>query len=275
MPEVQLTDDIAMGNGQPLLVVAGPCVIENERLCLDVAARMKEVCASLSLPYVFKASFDKANRTSVSSFRGVGIDEGLRVLALVKRRLGLPVLTDIHTPEQAAPVAAVVDVLQIPAFLCRQTDLLVAAGRTGLPVNIKKGQFMAPEDMARAAEKVRSAGNGRVILCERGTCFGYHDLVVDMRSIVRMRAMGYPVLFDATHSVQQPAALGTQSGGERGMVPALAAAAVAAGADGIFLETHPEPDRALSDSATMLPVESVPALLSRLKAIAALSGKKP
>jgi len=275
MPEVRLTDDIVLGDAHPLLVVAGPCVIESARLCLDVAARMKETCASLSLPYVFKASFDKANRTSISSFRGVGLEDGLKVLGRVKERLGVPVLTDIHGPEQAAPVAAVVDVLQIPAFLCRQTDLLLAAGRTGLPVNIKKGQFVAPEDMARAAEKVRSTGNNRVILCERGTSFGYHDLVVDMRSIVRMKALGCPVLFDATHSAQQPAALGTQSGGDRDMVPPLAAAAVAAGADGIFIETHPEPDEALSDSATTLPLDSLAALLGRLKAIAALSGKRP
>jgi len=274
MGEVVLADSVVLGGSHPLLVVAGPCVVESRRLCLDVASRMKAICVSLGLPYVFKASFDKANRTSLASFRGLGLEEGLAALRAVKDSVGVPVLTDIHLPEQAERAAEVVDVLQIPAFLCRQTDLLVAAARTGLPVNIKKGQFMAPEDMARVAEKVSSTGNSRIILCERGTSFGYHDLVVDMRSIVRMKAIGYPVLFDATHSVQRPAARGTESGGERDMVAALAAAAVAAGADGVFIETHLSPDEALSDSATMLPLDSVPELLKRLKAIAALSGKK-
>jgi 2-dehydro-3-deoxyphosphooctonate aldolase (KDO 8-P synthase) len=197
------------------------------------------------------------------------------MLGEVRKRVGVPTITDIHLPEQAVAAGAVVDVLQIPAFLCRQTDLLVAAARTGLAVNIKKGQFMAPEDMARVAEKVSSAGNSRIILCERGTSFGYHDLVVDMRSIVRMKAIGYPVLFDATHSVQRPTARGTESGGDPDMVPALASAAVAAGADGVFLETHPEPAKALSDSASMLPLGSVPGLLERLKAVAVASGRKP
>jgi len=274
MGEVVVADSVVLGDDHPLLVVAGPCVVESPQLCLDVASRMKAICASLGLPYVFKASFDKANRTSLASFRGVGLEDGLAALRSVKERVGVPVLTDIHLPEQAGRVAQVVDVLQIPAFLCRQTDLLVAAARTGRPVNIKKGQFMAPEDMARAAEKVSSTGNSRIILCERGTSFGYHDLVVDMRSIVRMKAIGYPVLFDATHSAQRPSARGTESGGERDMVAALAAAAVAAGADGVFIETHPDPDKALSDSATMLPLDSIPELLKRLKAIAELSGKK-
>ncbi len=272
MGEVSITDAIGLGGGRPLLIVAGPCVIESRQLCVDVAGRMQEICSSLGLPYVFKASFDKANRTSLSSFRGLGMDDGLEVLAEVKARTGVPVLTDIHLPSQAAPVSRVVDMLQIPAFLCRQTDLLLAAGRAGLPVNVKKGQFMAPEDMAQVAEKIRSTGNTRIILCERGTCFGYHDLVVDMRSIARMKAIGCPVLFDATHSTQRPAALGTESGGEREMAPVLAAAAVAAGADGVFLETHPEPDKAPSDGATMLPIGSVPALLERLKALAEAPG---
>jgi 2-dehydro-3-deoxyphosphooctonate aldolase (KDO 8-P synthase) len=273
MGKVKITDNITVGDGYPLLVVAGPCVIESRRLCEDVAGRMREACSLLRLPYVFKASFDKANRTSISSFRGIGIDEGLKVLAHVKESIGVPVLTDIHLPWQAQPAADVVDMLQIPALLCRQTDLLVAAARTGLPVNIKKGQFMAPEDMARAAEKVAAAGNDRITLCERGTTFGYHDLVVDMRSIVRMKAAGYPVLFDATHSVQRPAALGFQSGGEREMVPYLAAAAVAAGADGVFLEVHPEPEKGLSDAATMLALDAVPALLGTLRDIAAAARK--
>ena len=272
--EAAVTDAIALGDGHPLLVVAGPCVIEGRRVCLDVAGHMKEVCQALELPYVFKASFDKANRTSIASFRGVGITEGLETLALVKERIGVPVLTDIHLPFQAERAAQVVDVLQIPAFLCRQTDLLVAAARTGLPVCIKKGPFMAPQDMARAAEKVTSMGNPRVILCERGSCFGYRDLVVDMRAIVRMRDTGHPVLFDATHSTQRPGAAGAQSGGEREMAAPLAAAAVAAGADGVFIETHPQPEDALSDSATVLALDSVASLLERLKAVARALGKQ-
>ena len=241
---VQISDAVSIGQGRPLLVVAGPCVIESRQLCMDVAGRLKQVCAALGLPYVFKASFDKANRSSVSSFRGVGLEKGLQILSDVKNAVGVPVLTDIHLPAQAGPAAAVADVLQIPAFLCRQTDLLAAAARTGRPVNIKKGQFMAPADMQQAAQKCASVGNANVILCERGTFFGYHDLVVDMRSIVRMGELGFPVIFDATHSVQQPGALGTASGGERGLAPALAAAGVAAGADGVFIETHPDPAHA-------------------------------
>jgi 2-dehydro-3-deoxyphosphooctonate aldolase (KDO 8-P synthase) len=275
MVQVRLTERIGVGDGCPLLVVAGPCVIESRQACLDVAGRMKEVCAALDLPYVFKASFDKANRSSLSSFRGLGLEEGLEVLARVRRQAGVPVLTDVHLPDQVRPTAEVVDVLQIPALLCRQTDLLLAAGSAGLPVNLKKGQFMAPEEMARAAEKVSSTGNQRIVLCERGTFFGYQDLVVDMRSIARMRAIGYPVMFDATHSVQRPASLGVQTGGERSAVPLLAAAAVAAGADAVFIETHPDPARALSDAATMLPLDEVPALLERLKAIAAVVGNRP
>ncbi|MHC5034505.1 MAG: 3-deoxy-8-phosphooctulonate synthase [Planctomycetota bacterium] len=274
MGEVSITDAVAVGNGRPLLVVAGPCVIEGRQLCTDVAGHMKEACASVGLPYVFKASFDKANRTSTSSFRGVGIEDGLAILKEVKGEVGVPVLTDIHLPSQAEIVAQVVDVLQIPAFLCRQTDLVVAAAETGLPINVKKGQFMAPEDMASVVAKISSTGNARTILCERGTCFGYRDLVADMRSIVRMKAIGCPVLFDATHATQRPGALGTESGGEREMAPVLAAAAVAAGADGVFFETHPDPESGLSDRATMLPLDAVPPMLERLKAIAELSGKQ-
>ncbi|MHC4789361.1 MAG: 3-deoxy-8-phosphooctulonate synthase [Planctomycetota bacterium] len=255
---VRIADAVAVGDGEPLLVVAGPCVVESAELCLEVARRMKEACANLELPYVFKASFDKANRTSISSFRGPGLQEGLAALRRVKEEVGVPVLTDIHLPSQAGPVAEVADVLQIPAFLCRQTDLLVAAGEAGRAVNVKKGQFMSPEEMAHVVGKVTSTGNTRVLLTERGSCFGYQELVVDMRSIVRMRAVGCPVLFDATHSTQRPAALGE------------VAAAVAAGADGVFLETHPDPRSALSDAATMLPTEEVPSLLARLKAVAAV-----
>ena len=270
---VQISDAVSIGQGRPLLVVAGPCVIESRQLCMDVAGRLKQVCAALGLPYVFKASFDKANRSSVSSFRGVGLEKGLQILSDVKNAVGVPVLTDIHLPAQAGPAAAVADVLQIPAFLCRQTDLLAAAARTGRPVNIKKGQFMAPADMQQAAQKCSSVGNANVILCERGTFFGYHDMVVDMRSIVRMGELGFPVIFDATHSVQQPGALGTASGGERGLAPALAAAGVAAGADGVFIDTHPDPAHALSDGATMLPLDELQALLERLKAVAAAVGR--
>ncbi len=273
MGRVQITDTVSVGQGEPLLVVAGPCVIEGRQLCMDVAGRLRDICARLRLPFIFKASFDKANRSSIASFRGVGLDSGLQTLQAVREQLHVPVLTDIHHPDQAEPVAQVVDVLQIPAFLARQTDLLVAAARTGLPVNIKKGQFMAPGDMRGAAEKCTSMGNANVIFCERGTFFGYHDLVVDMRSIVRMAQIGFPVLFDATHSVQQPGALGTESGGERGLAPALAAAGVAAGADGVFIETHPDPPKALSDAATMLPLDEAPALLERLRAVAAAVGK--
>jgi 2-dehydro-3-deoxyphosphooctonate aldolase (KDO 8-P synthase) len=254
--------------------MAGPCVIESRQLCIDVAGSMQEVCADLNLPFVFKASFDKANRTSISSFRGVGLEEGLDVLRAVKEQFAVPVVTDVHLPSQAAAVAEVVDVIQIPAFLCRQTDLLVAAARTGLTVNIKKGQFMAAGDMAKAAEKVSSMGNDSILLCERGTSFGYHDLIVDMRSIVWMKQVGFPVIIDATHSTQKPAARGLESGGDRDVVPALACAAVAAGADGVFLETHPDPDGALSDSATMVPLGSVGPLLARLKYIGAVLGRK-
>ncbi len=272
MALVKITESVAVGDGGPLLVIAGPCAIESRGLCTQVAGHMKEICESLQLPYVFKASFDKANRTSISSFRGVGLQAGLQVLEHVRESIGVPVVTDIHLPEQAAEVADVVDVIQIPAYLCRQTDLLIAASRTGLPVNLKKGQFMAPEDMAKAAEKISSLGNWRILLCERGTCFGYHDLVVDMRSILRMRALDYPVIFDATHAVQRPAGMGAQTGGDREAAPVLASAAVAAGAEGVFLETHPQPEHALSDSATMLPLEQTGPLLERLKAVAEAVG---
>jgi len=271
--QVHITEGISAGDGRPLLVIAGPCVIEGRCLCLRVASHLKALCEQIKLPFVFKASFDKANRSSISSFRGVGMEDGLSILAEVKEKVGVPVVTDIHLPEQAAPVAEVVDMLQIPAFLCRQTDLLIAAARAGRPVLIKKGQFIAPEDMGRAAEKVRSMGNADVLLCERGAVFGYHDLVADMRSIVRMKALGYPVAFDVTHSTQRPGAAGTASGGEREMAMPLGSAAVAAGADAVFIETHPQPDEALSDAASMVPLESMELLLKRLQAVAAAVGK--
>jgi len=272
---VKLTDRIGVGPGLPLLVIAGPCVIESETLCIEIAQALRQACDRLGLPFVFKASFDKANRTSVSSFRGPGLEAGLRVLQEVRRRVGVPVLTDIHLPDQAAAAARAVDVLQVPAFLCRQTDLLLAAADTGLPVNIKKGQFLSPEEMAQAAEKCRSRGNRRILLCERGTSFGYHNLVVDFRAIPIMRALGCPVIFDATHSVQRPGGLGSASGGDRALAPTLAAAAVAAGADGIFLEVHAAPERALSDAATMLPLAELPAMLQKLQLIAAAAAGRP
>jgi 2-dehydro-3-deoxyphosphooctonate aldolase (KDO 8-P synthase) len=268
MISVALTDEITVGEGRPLLVIAGPCAIEDRSLCVDVAGAMAEACAELGLPYVFKASFDKANRTSIESFRGPGLEDGLEVLTAVRQAIGVPVLTDIHEPAQAQPVAQAVDVLQVPAFLCRQTDLLVAAARTGRPVNIKKGQFMAPGDMAASAGKLQASGCNRILLTERGTTFGYHNLVVDMRGIPEMKQAGYPVIFDVTHSVQRPAAQGTCSGGDRELAPALARAAVAAGANGVFIETHPDPENALCDASTMLPTTEVPPLLERLKAIA-------
>jgi len=273
MNELRISDSIVVGGNRPLLVIAGPCVIESEKLCVQIARHLRQVCSTLGLPYVFKASFDKANRTSVSSYRGPGLEKGLSILRAVRERGGVPVLSDIHEPSQAEPASRVLDVLQVPAFLCRQTDLLVACADTGLPVNIKKGQFLAPRDMEHPARKVLSRGNRRVLLCERGSCFGYHDLVVDMRSIPLMKALGYPVIFDATHSVQQPGGLGDKSGGESEMTPCLAAAAVAAGADGVYLETHPEPRKAPSDAAAMLPLEMVEPLLEKLRGVSRAVGR--
>lgn len=258
---------ISVGDGLRPLLIAGPCVIESETLCIDIARRVRDIAARAGVPYVFKASFDKANRTSVDSFRGPGIERGLDILARVKESADVPVLTDIHDPGQARRAAEVVDVLQIPAFLCRQTDLLVAAGETGRTVNIKKGQFLDPQAMRHAVEKVRSTGNERVMLCERGTTFGYGDLVSDMRSIVWMRALGCPVIYDATHSIQRPGGLGSKSGGTPELALPLALAAVAAGADGLFIETHPEPAKALSDAASMLPLDALETLLRKAVAV--------
>ena len=251
---------IKIGDGS-LVLIAGPCSIESEALCLTVAERLAEICRDLGVPYIFKSSFDKANRTSLQSFRGHGLEAGLTVLAKVKEQFGVPVLTDVHETNQVAPVSEVVDVLQIPAFLCRQTDLLIECGRTGKAVNIKKGQFLAPEDMSHAVEKVTSSGNGGVIVTERGALFGYRDLIVDMRSLVTMRATGYPVVFDATHSVQQMGGAGGASGGLTQFIPAQVRGAVAVGIDGLFVETHPEPQHALSDGSTMVPLENMQALI--------------
>jgi 2-dehydro-3-deoxyphosphooctonate aldolase (KDO 8-P synthase) len=245
-------------------LIAGPCVIESEALCLQIAARLKKVCEPLNIFYVFKASFDKANRTSAGSFRGPGVESGLKILGKVRSELNLPVLTDIHTEDQARAAAVVVDVLQIPAFLCRQTDLIHAAVRTGRIVNLKKGQFLSPAEMAQVVEKAKAAGAKKLLLTERGTTFGYNNLVVDMRGIPSLRRTGCPVIFDATHSVQLPGAGGDKSSGQREFAPVLARSAVAAGADGVFIETHPQPDKALSDGPNMIPLADIPSVLRSL-----------
>jgi 2-dehydro-3-deoxyphosphooctonate aldolase (KDO 8-P synthase) len=250
--------------GGPLLLVAGPCVIESEAHALGLAARLRDIAGARGVPFVFKASYDKANRTSGSAYRGPGLEEGLRVLARVKREAGVPILTDIHEAWQAAPAAEVADVLQIPAFLCRQTDLLLAAGRTGRAVNIKKGQFLAPRDMRHAVAKVASTGNERIIVTERGTSFGYNNLVVDMRAFPMLRELGYPVVFDVTHSLQLPGAGEGVTAGLAQYIEPLAAAGVAAGVDGVFLEVHEAPDRAKSDAQNALRLDLLAPLLERL-----------
>ena len=259
--------------GAPPFLIAGPCVIESEALCLSIATRLKAMGEELGLPVIFKASFDKANRTSVNGFRGHGLEEGLRVLEKVRRETGLPVLTDVHLPDQVKAVAEVIDMLQTPAFLARQTDLITAAAASGRPVNIKKAQFMAPGDMQAVLGKARAAAGadgGTIMLCERGSSFGYNNLVVDMRGLVIMREMGCPVVFDATHSVQLPGGGGDRSLGQRQFVAPLARAAMAVGIDGIFMETHPDPDHALSDGPNMVPLSELPSLMRQLIAIAAL-----
>lgn len=256
--------NITVGAGRPMVLIAGPCVIENERSALRHARAIGKIARRLRLPYIYKSSYDKANRSSVGSFRGLGIDRGLEILREVKQETGLPVLTDVHSPEEAKKAAAVADVLQIPAFLCRQTDLLLAAAGTGKAVNVKKGQFMAPWEMGNVAEKVGSTGNRNLLLTERGTCFGYNTLVNDFRSISIMKSFGFPVIYDATHSVQAPGGLGKSSGGDRRFVPVLAQAGVAAGADGIFMEVHEDPDRAPSDGPTMVRLSEFEKLLERL-----------
>ncbi len=245
-------------------LIAGPCVIESEEMVLSIAAQMQEITEELGIPYTFKASFDKANRTSISGFRGPGIERGLEILQKVKDVYGLPVCTDIHEPWQAERAAQVADILQIPAFLCRQTDLLVAAAKTGKCVNIKKAQFLAPWDMKNCLDKVRESGNNNVMLCERGTTFGYNTLVVDMTGLRVMKEFGVPVIFDATHSVQKPGGNGTSTGGNRQYVEHLAKAAVAVGVDGLFMETHPEPDHAKSDGPNMVPLSGMKNLLKKL-----------
>lgn len=246
------------------MLIAGPCVVESEKLCLKIASSLKKECSGLGITYIFKASYDKANRSSGASFRGPGLKEGLAALAKVKKELDLPVLTDVHTEEQAREAAAVADILQIPAFLCRQTDLINAAVKTGRIVNIKKGQFLAPWDMTQVVKKAQGAGGDKLLLTERGTTFGYNNLVSDMRSIPIMKKLGFPVIFDATHSVQLPGGAGDKSGGQREFAPILARAAIAVGADGLFIETHPDPDQALSDGPNMIPLKEMPKFLKQM-----------
>lgn len=262
---------VSFGNHLPLALIAGPCQLEGTEQAVEIAGRLAETCARLGLGYVFKASFDKANRTSVSAERGPGLEEGLRQLEAVRAQAGVPVLTDVHLPAQCAPVAEVADILQIPAFLCRQTDLLVAAAETGKVVNVKKGQFLAPNDMPPIVEKLTSAGVSGLMLTERGTTFGYNNLVTDMRGLPLMAQTGWPVIMDATHAVQAPGGQGAHSGGDRRMAPVLARAAVAVGVAGVFLETHPDPDRALSDGPNTMRLDDMPALLETLVELDAIA----
>jgi 2-dehydro-3-deoxyphosphooctonate aldolase (KDO 8-P synthase) len=263
------------GPDRPFFLIAGPCVIESEQLALDTAGELKDICGRLGIPLIYKSSFDKANRTSGSSFRGPGMAEGLRILARVKRELGVPVLTDVHEDTDIAAVAAVVDVMQTPAFLCRQTNFIHRVASAGIPVNIKKGQFLSPWDMKNVVDKARSAGNSQVLVCERGASFGYNNLVSDMRSLAVMRETGCPVVFDATHSVQLPGGQGGTSGGQREFVPVLARAAVAVGVSGVFMETHPEPDKALSDGPNAWPLGKMESLLTVLKDLDTISKRNP
>ncbi|MCB1749624.1 MAG: 3-deoxy-8-phosphooctulonate synthase [Gammaproteobacteria bacterium] len=263
--------DYEVGPEQPFFLIAGPCVVESEALVLDVAATLKDITAALGIPYVFKASFDKANRSSHESYRGPGLEAGLRALERVRAEVGVPVLTDVHEDSPLDEVAAVVDVLQTPAFLCRQTNFIQNVARQGRPVNIKKAQFLAPWDMANVVDKARATGNEQIMVCERGACFGYNNLVSDMRALVVMRDTGCPVVFDATHSVQRPGGLGKASGGDREFVPALARAAVAVGIAGLFMETHPDPARALSDGPNSWPLDEMARLLETLRELDAVS----
>ncbi len=267
--------DFEVGIDQPLFLIAGPCVIENQSLVVDTAGRLQELTGQLGMPFIFKASYDKANRSSASSFRGPGVEQGLKILAEVRRQLAVPVLTDVHEDSPLDEVASVVDVLQTPAFLCRQTNFIQRVAACGKPVNIKKGQFLSPWEMGNVVDKARAAGNDAVLVCERGYSFGYHNLVSDMRSLAIMRSTGCPVVFDATHSVQLPGGRGDASGGQREFVPVLARAAVAAGIAGLFMETHPDPDKALSDGPNAWPLDRMKALLETLQGLDALVKAQP
>jgi len=262
---------VRFGNKLPLALIAGPCALESRGHAFDMAGALKEIAARLDIGFIYKTSFDKANRTSAKSARGMGLDKALSIFAELRKKLGVPVLTDVHEPDQCAPVAEVVDVLQIPAFLCRQTDLLIAAAKTGRAINVKKGQFLAPWDMANVVQKITGAGNRNVLVTERGVSFGYNTLVSDMRALPELAKSGAPVIFDATHSVQQPGGQGTSSGGQREFVPVLARAAVAVGVAGVFIETHQDPDRAPSDGPNMLPLKHMEPLLKRLMEFDALA----
>ncbi len=264
---LRINEQIEVGPGRPFLLLAGPCVLESEGLAREVAAELAVICRRLGISYVFKSSFDKANRTALNSFRGPGLEPGLRTLARIKEKEGVAVVSDVHETAQVAEAAEVLDIIQIPAFLCRQTDLLVAAARSGRAISLKKGQFMSPWDMEYAAAKIKESGNSRLMLLERGVSFGYNNLVVDMRSFPILRGLGCPVIYDATHSVQLPGGAGGSSGGQREFIPVLARAAVAAGLDGIFMEVHPEPDKALCDGPNSMPLNKVEALLKQLLAI--------
>ncbi|HEY7556044.1 MAG TPA: 3-deoxy-8-phosphooctulonate synthase [Candidatus Binatia bacterium] len=266
--------DVEVGAGRPLAVIAGPCVIESKDSALEHAARLKEAADRAGVPFIFKSSYDKANRSSVTSYRGPGLEKGLAILAEVKRKVGVAVLTDVHEKEQVRQAKEVIDILQIPAFLCRQTDFVIAVAESGKVVNVKKGQFLAPWDMANVAQKILSTGNDQILLTERGVSFGYNNLVSDMRSLVVMRELGYPVVFDATHSLQLPGGLGHASGGERKFIPHLARAGVAAGVDALFLEVHEDPDRALSDGPNSLPLEAFEGLIRVVKEIDGIAKKQ-
>jgi len=255
---------LSIGGQNPLALIAGPCVIESEKIAMEIAEKLKRITTDLHVPFIFKASYDKANRTSIKSFRGPGLNDGLKILQKIKTELDLPVLSDVHKEEEIDQAAEVLDILQIPAFLCRQTDLLVKAAQTGKPINVKKGQFLAPWDMKNVVVKLEESGNINILLTERGATFGYNNLVVDMRSLVLMREHGYPVIFDATHSLQQPGGQGTTSGGQSEMVPDLARGAVAVGCDALFMEIHTDPSKALSDGPNMLQIDLLPELLEQL-----------
>ena len=261
------TGDIVIGRGSPLVLISGPCVIENYETTREIAGILKEITSKLEIPFIFKASYDKANRTSVTAFRGPGLNDGLRVLKDIKEELGIPVLSDVHRISEISAAARVLDIIQIPAFLCRQTDVVIEVAKTGKPVNVKKGQFLAPWDIANVTEKIISAGNRRILITERGTMFGYNNLIVDFRSFMIIRKIGYPVIFDATHSVQLPGGAGASSGGQREYAPMLARAAAAAGVDGIFMEVHSNPDEALCDGPNSLKLDTIDELLSQLKSI--------
>ncbi len=259
--------NIKIGKDNPLVLIAGPCVIESEQLCLSVAKSIKQICQRLNIPFIFKSSFDKANRTSINSFRGPGLKRGLRILSKIKQKLNIPLLSDVHCQEEVKESAAVLDIIQIPAFLCRQTDLLLTAARTGKVINIKKGQFLAPADVLPIIRKVESVGNKKILITERGVSFGYNNLVSDLRALEIIRDFGYPVIYDATHSVQLPSGLGNASGGERRFVAGLARAAVAFGCDGLFIEVHPHPDKALCDGPNMINLTELEHLLKQVKSI--------